>query len=277
MPHTKLSYLPALTLYTADVDQLVLLSVDAVCTRLGVPLPWEDIAKEVEPFLTAEGVKQHIGKIRIARETAGRRVPSKPEKGTRRKSHAEQIKREEKVVAEKSSPNKLAGLLYHGPTTQPKKVRTPRKSALATATTPGGSTGDFKPGRKRVRSTLDRAAVLGTPSTVTPTKVTTGKRGRKVKVDAIQEEDSDYAETPSKKVKTETPYNFRAVTKEVTYAQDTPLSDNEEEEDSLLAPEDDDDGEYEEEGFVADENKTDDVKSQHGNPSFQCVKDSIAN
>lgn len=226
-------------------------------------LPWEEIAKEVQPFLTADGVKQHLGKIRLAREKAGRRVPSKPEKGSRRKSRANQIKKEEKEEAETGSPTKLAGLLYHGPETQPKKIRTPRKSV--SATTPGGSTG--KAGRKRVRSTLDREAVLGTPNTVTPTKVTTGKRRHKARAEVIEEEDSDYAETPTKKAKTRAPsYNFRAITKDKTYTQDASLTDNEEEEESLLAPEDDGDGDYKEDGDPADDDKMEDVKSQQGIP-----------
>lgn len=256
-------YLPALTSSTADVDQLVLLSVDAVCARLGVALPWEEIAKEVEPFLTAEGVKQHLGKIRLARMKAGRRVPSRPEKGTRRKSRANQIKQEEKEEVETGTPTKLAGLLYHGSETQPKKVRTPKKSA--SVTTPGGSTG--KAGRKRIRSTLDRDAVLGAPSMVTPTKMTTGKRGRKAKDELFGEGDSDYAETPTKKAKTGTPnYNFRAISKDVKYKDDAPFSDNEEEdEENLLTNEEVDDGDYEEED-AANYDKMEDVKSQHGKP-----------
>jgi hypothetical protein len=154
-------------------------------------------------------------------------------------------------------------LLYHGPETQPKKARTPRK--FTPATTPGGSTG--KAGRKRVKSTLDREALLGTPSTVIPAKVTTRKRGRKAKAEVFEEEDSDYAETPTKKAKTEAPsYNFRAITKDKTYNQDASLTDNEEEEDSLLAPEDDGDGEYREDGDAADDDKMEEVESQHGIP-----------
>jgi hypothetical protein len=244
-----------------------------------VALPWDEIAKEVEPFLSAEGIKQHLGKLRLARVKAGRRVPDRPEKGTRRKSRATQIKQEEKEEAEMGTPSKLAGLLYHGPETQPKKVRTPRKSA--SATTPGDST--VKAGRKRVKSTLDREALLGTPSTATPTKVTTGKRGRKAKAEVIEEEEEDYAETPTKKAKTGAPnYNFRAITKDITYNQDAAVSDNdeeeeEEEEDNLLPPEDDGDGDYKEEGDAADDDKMEDVKSQRGKPFLRCVDRSTVN
>lgn len=66
---------------SADADQFVLLCIDAVCSRLGVALPWDEIAKEVEPWLSAEGIKQHLGKLRLAREALGRKVPPKPEKG----------------------------------------------------------------------------------------------------------------------------------------------------------------------------------------------------
>ena len=75
-----------LMLFAASVDQHVLLAVDAVCTEQGTPIPWDDIAKSISPFLSGEAIKQHLAKVRKAREEVGQPVPPKPKKGSRRKS-----------------------------------------------------------------------------------------------------------------------------------------------------------------------------------------------
>ena len=251
----------------ADTDQLALLCVDAVCARLNIAIPWDEVAKEVAPFLTGEGMKQHLGKLHLARESAGRKVPARPQKGMRRKAQTK-VKEEEDdeaaQVEQMKVTNKLAGLLYHGPETQPKKVRTPKQpKAGAAATTPGGSTASTGAGRKRAKTTLDREKLLSTP-----TKSTTGKRGRKSRVETVKEdEDDDYAQgTPSKRQKQ---YSLRAISKEPVYNQETEIGDDENEEEAMLAPQDD--GEIGDDDYQEDEAGEDDKMEDVEEPKGKTV------
>jgi hypothetical protein len=234
--------------------------VEAVCGRLNIAIPWDDVAKEVAPFLTGEGMKQHLAKLRVARETAGRKVPARSEKGMRKKAQTKVKEEDDDEAAPVEQPkvtNKLAGLLYHGPETQSKRVRTPRKPKAGSAVaTPGSSTASTGAGRKRAKSTLDREKLLGTP-----TKSTTGKRGRKSRTDTVKEEaeeDEDYQQgTPSKKQKK---YSLRDFFKSPVYNQEIDIGEDEEEEEAELAPEDDGedgDGEYQEDEAAEDDKMQD--------------------
>nr|POE56761.1 hypothetical protein CFP56_33733 [Quercus suber] len=60
-----------------DIDQLVLLCVDHVCTKQGISIPWDLVGKEINDTLTGEAIKQHLVKVRKARETHGQQVPPK--------------------------------------------------------------------------------------------------------------------------------------------------------------------------------------------------------
>lgn len=66
-----------LTLSTADIDQFVLLAVDIVCTEQGTPVPWDCVAEKLNEYVSGEGIKQHLAKVRKYREQNGRRVPHK--------------------------------------------------------------------------------------------------------------------------------------------------------------------------------------------------------
>ena len=79
-------YLPAFANSAiADLDQLVLLTVDYVCVREGIPIPWDKVMKEIAPGSTGEAIKQHIAKVRKIREDNNLVVPPKVEKTARRK------------------------------------------------------------------------------------------------------------------------------------------------------------------------------------------------
>ncbi|KAK3717220.1 hypothetical protein LTR37_005929 [Vermiconidia calcicola] len=198
--------------WNPDLDQLVLLTVDYVCVREGIPIPWDMVMREIAPGSTGEAIKQHIAKVRKIREDNNLVVPPKLEKTARRKVakvggnsgmitppsagrvkkvKAEQEDKEENVV----TPKKGATLLFHAPE---KKTKTPKKAA-ETPKTPGVGRGGG--GRKRADSES-----LGAPENTiftTPIK-STGKRGRKAKAE-IKEEDDDIEEgyySPPKKQKT---------------------------------------------------------------------------
>lgn len=66
----------------ADKDQQVLLCVEYVVARDGIELDWNAVAKEVEPFLTGEAIKQHLSKLRAARDIQGQTNPPKLDRKT---------------------------------------------------------------------------------------------------------------------------------------------------------------------------------------------------
>jgi hypothetical protein len=142
---------------------------------------------------------------------------------------------------------------------QPKPKKTPKKPKVAAATTPGGSSRSAQ-GRKRVKSSLDREAVLGTGSTGSPTKKSTGKRKRKTKFEQLKEEEEEFEnETPTKPERT---YELRAIASEPKYNVDEYDSDD----DVVLADQDQgdeyiDDGDEDDE---AEEDKMEDVKGENG-------------
>lgn len=60
--------------------------MESVSAKLGVAIPWDDIAKEVEPHLTGEAIKQHLVKVYKFREEWNKKVPEKVDKTQRRKA-----------------------------------------------------------------------------------------------------------------------------------------------------------------------------------------------
>lgn len=61
----------------AAVDQLVLLSVEYVVSRMIPDFSWNDVAACVNESLTGEGIKQHLAKVTKARINSGQPVPNK--------------------------------------------------------------------------------------------------------------------------------------------------------------------------------------------------------
>ena len=182
--------------------------MDYVCAKAGIPIPWEDVGKLVEPYVTGEAVKQHIAKVRVQREADGRPVPPKLEKSDRRKAAAGVVpitpargKTAKKDDTREDTPVKGSGLLYVPPT---KKAKT---------------TGPVGRGRGRKAKAIEGAdapSSLAMPDN-TPVKAT-GKRSRKVQKPEEKEEDDDGEsdhESPRKKRKT--PYLRR--TTQINYKE----------------------------------------------------------
>lgn len=61
----------------AEKDQLVLLCVEYIISKHGIELDWNAVGKEIEPYLTGEAIKQHLSKLRVARDEAGQKNPPK--------------------------------------------------------------------------------------------------------------------------------------------------------------------------------------------------------
>ncbi|KAK3716862.1 hypothetical protein LTR37_006212 [Vermiconidia calcicola] len=197
--------------WNPDLDQLVLLTVDYVCVREGIPIPWDKVMKEIAPGSTGEAIKQHIAKVRKIREDNQMVVPPKVEKTARRKvgkvggnsgmitppsaGRANKIKAEDEEKDENIvTPKKGATLLFHAPE---KKTKTPKKAA-ETPKTPGGGLG--RGGRKKSQG--EGIGAEENTSFTTPIK-STGKRGRKAKAEIKEEDDVDEGDySPSKKQRT---------------------------------------------------------------------------
>ena len=194
--------------FAVDKDQLVLLCLDNVCIKLGIALPWDAVAKLVEPdgTLSGEAIKQHLGKVYKARVAFGLPVPEKADKPRRKAGKAAdgdastpakrgRVKKEVAGDADEEdndTPVKGANLLY-APAVE--KLKTPKKAKNI-----GVGRGN---GRKKA-PVLDEAETLSTPCK------STGKRGRTtkpVKKEAVDE--SDY-ETPSKKLRQTSAVNYAA-------------------------------------------------------------------
>lgn len=193
----------------ASEDQGVLLFVDHVCLKNGIPIPWDEVAKLVggDRNLSGEAIKQHLAKVRAYRVEHGQLVPDKLEKGIRRRAslagssaneetpqkggRPKKIKKEEvdgEEAAEK--PKKGSSLLYFK---TPKKTKAPKAEA---GTNSSGSTTCRGGGRKKKSDTDASGEGVGTP------KASTGKRGRKKQT--VEEEDGDELapESPTKKPRT---------------------------------------------------------------------------
>ncbi|KXT09731.1 hypothetical protein AC579_9995 [Pseudocercospora musae] len=72
--------------WNPDVDQLALLCVDYIVTTEGVPLDWEKVANVISPDVTGDALKQHLLKLRKAREEAGLPVPPASDRKSARRA-----------------------------------------------------------------------------------------------------------------------------------------------------------------------------------------------
>ena len=119
-----------LTRFAADVDPLVLLTLDYVCVKNGIQIPWEEVAKNIDPTLSGEAIKQHLAKVTKFRELGERAVPEKLDKGARRRSsklapvdtttltksgRGKKVKKEDADEQEGNMPVRGASLLYYEP------------------------------------------------------------------------------------------------------------------------------------------------------------------
>ena len=65
---------PALT-KIADLDILLLLTVQQSCNKNGVKIPWDKVAENMGPKFTEGAIVQHLSKLRLRREAEGKAVP----------------------------------------------------------------------------------------------------------------------------------------------------------------------------------------------------------
>ena len=130
------------------MDQLVLLCVDSVCTKLGVQIPWNEVAKEVKPGLTGEAIKQHLAKVYKYRIETGFKVPEKADRKARRQVTSNRVAgsrgKKQRDDTDEDEPKKIvkpgASLLYIKPT----RKRKTQKNATALPKTPAPARGRKK-------------------------------------------------------------------------------------------------------------------------------------
>lgn len=160
----------------ADEDQSLLLFCDQVTTKLGRPMPWDDIAAEFEPRdlargrkpLTGEAVKQHLTKLRKHRVAHGFRVP--PALGRNDRRHAASIQAGRYAAALPS------------PTPTPKK----KSSGSAAASKPSTLLATVSKTKQRK---ADKAKKAAAGEVVEPVSA---KRGRKSPTEPLNRESSSY-------------------------------------------------------------------------------------
>lgn len=208
------------------MDQLVLLTVDFVCAREGIPVPWDLVAVEIEPWMTGEAIKQHLAKVISFRKKEGWRVPPPMGKNMRRAPKtvpapkaATPVKTSRaKAVRATPTPITKGASLLHIP---PAKAARAAAAAAASPTVPKTPTGR---GRKaavkkesqvpiKIESTPegDSIAVRSAPpapmvkgrGTTAPKRGRQAKSRRTVDTDTESENEAPY-ESPTKKQKKNT-------------------------------------------------------------------------
>ncbi|KAK5135924.1 hypothetical protein LTR08_004382 [Meristemomyces frigidus] len=213
--------------WNPDLDQLLLLCVDYECTKQGISIPWDDIAKLIEGHLSGEAVKQHLAKLYKFREEDGHKVPPKLDRNERRKAYATTAigtpaaarGRGKKATtlgvgaARQVTPVKPGrGLLFKK--AEPKSKRTPKKDA-GTPKTPVIGSGPKKPVNVIKLENNSDDDFHEEAAQHTKPVARSGKRGRKSKVtDEVDGEELN--ETPSKKPKND---NYLRERPSVNYAE----------------------------------------------------------
>lgn len=172
--------------WSPDLDQLVLICTDYICAQQGVAIPWDDVAKEVEPFLSGEAIKQHLAKVRKYREQAGMKVPPLVERNQRRRTFqglGTNRSRSSNIKEEDEEPGQQGSSLLYKPGN--KNIKTPRsKTSQKTPRTPSG-THKYQLSADALRTEIDEVFRSDTecdvPDTKSPNDVghasARGKRG----------------------------------------------------------------------------------------------------
>jgi len=231
------------------MDQLVLLCVDSVCTKLGMPIPWTEVAEEVKPGLSGEAIKQHLAKVYKYRAEHGHQVPERVDRAERRKVTVVAARGRDKKQEEKkrdASPKTVkpgSSLLFTKAT--PKKKA--GKKATATPKTP--ATGRGSKAGVRVGdgdTTGHRVKVKIEPEVESDVEVPEAPRGNKrSRKPRAKEIDELMYDSPSKRPKTgtylraKTPVNYNEQLDDEDAASQThveergPYEDDEEEEEEV--------------------------------------------
>ena len=64
-----------------DMNIQLLLGAQSVCNQDNIKIPWEKVARGIDPNITSGAVIQHLAKIRLRRELAGEPVPQPLKRG----------------------------------------------------------------------------------------------------------------------------------------------------------------------------------------------------
>lgn len=189
----------------------MLLAVEMVCTEQGTPVPWNLVAEKINDYVSGEGIKQHLAKVRKFREQHGRPVPHRSKKGAKAAAYGTGItstpkKKKGGDEEDLAASGKGAGLLWTNPNA--KKSREPKAPK------------ELKEEVQEVKKEADGGdAAIATPKTparfrksnvkandedkATSKKKSTGKRSRTKKEPTIKEEsEEEYADnsgSPAKK------------------------------------------------------------------------------
>lgn len=190
-----------LTALAADEDQKLLLYVDYVCSQMGIAIPWDDIARIMEPRdlaqgekpMTGEAIKQHMAKLRDHRSKNNLDVPPKLDRNVRRQVAAGKnmhtlqspvptpttfgpfpsiafVHSKAQITQTETPPKKGSSLL--APVSKSKQKRAEKAMKVALGIVPGDTPGNKS--RKTAASGV---------------KATTGKRGRRP---AAEEDEDEY-------------------------------------------------------------------------------------
>ena len=191
----------------------MLLAVELVCTEQGTPVPWNLVAEKVNDYLSGEGIKQHLAKVRKYREQNGRPVPSRSTKGgSSRKAAAYGTgitntpkKKKGDTGDDGAASGKGAGLLWTNPNAKkPKEPKPPKEPQEVKAKADSQDTVPATP-KTPARSRKQNTKANDTEQAASKKK-STGKRSRTKKEPTIKEEsEEEYGNTndsPTKKQRT---------------------------------------------------------------------------
>lgn len=134
----------------------MLICTDYICAQQGVAIPWDDVAKEVEPFLSGEAIKQHLAKVRKFREQAGMKVPPLVDRNQRRRTiqgastnHGRHIN----IKEEDEEPNQPGSSLLYKPAN--KKFKTPKNKTSQKTPTAASRSHKYQPSINDSQAEMD--------------------------------------------------------------------------------------------------------------------------
>lgn len=183
-----------------------------VCMEQGTPVPWNLVAERINDYVSGEGIKQHLAKVRKFREQNGRPVPHRTTKGGKVAAYGTGITSTPKGKKNAANDDNLtasgkgAGLLWTNPNAKkPREPKPPKETQQAVEAEGDGDKAALANTPKTpARSRKPNAKVNEEESTKAASKKkSTGKRSRTKKEPPIKEEsEEEYANnsgSPAKK------------------------------------------------------------------------------
>lgn len=135
----------------------MLICTDYICAQQGVAIPWDEVAKEVEPFLSGEAIKQHLAKVRKFREQAGMKVPPLVDRNQRRRTiqgagtnHSRHIN----IKEEDEEPKQPGSSLLYKPGN--KKFKTPKNKTSQKTPTAASRSHKYQPSINASQAEMDK-------------------------------------------------------------------------------------------------------------------------